>query len=146
SAYKEAFVKAFRTPVLTGQRGHPPRVTWPRFVLAQTVKYQQAGRTLGIKVCHLLGAWTQIAGLLPTDQVLSTAYIERLNATFRQRLAGLCRRTRCLLRSETTLCAGMYLVGTVYNFCTPHRSLTKDDKPRTPAMAADVTQPIWSVG
>jgi len=45
--------------------------------------------------------------------LVSTAYIERLNATFRQRLAGLCRRTRCLLRSETTLSVAVYLVGCV---------------------------------
>jgi len=28
---------------------------WPDFVLVQTVKWQQAGRTLGIRVCHLWG-------------------------------------------------------------------------------------------
>ena len=145
-AYQEAFVKAFRSPVFTGRRGHPPLVVWPRFVLCQTLKWQQAGRVVGIRVCRLRGAWTQIACLLPREQVLNTAYMERLNATFRQRLGGLCRRTRCLLRHETTLSPAVYLVGTVYNFCTPHRSLTRDKHPRTPAMAAGLTGHRWSVG
>lgn len=146
SGYKDAFVKAFREAVRTGRRGRPRLGAWPRFVLAQTLKWQQAGRTVGIRVCHLAGNTTQIAGLLPTGQVLSTAYIERLNATFRQRLSGLCRRTRCLLRSQTSVQTGMYLVGTVYNFCTPHQSLVQDKQARTPAMAAGVTGHIWTVG
>jgi len=40
----------------------------------------------------------------------------------------------------------MYLVGTVYNFCTPHRSLQQDKQERTPAMAAGLTRHIWTVG
>lgn len=145
-AYKDAFAKAFRVPIYTGKRGHPALLRWPHFVLAQTVKWQEAGRVIGIRVCHLLGNVDQIRCVLPSDQVLSTAYIERLNATFRQRLAGLCRRSRCLLRYERTLSTGMYLVGTVYNFCTPHSSLKVSGQERTPAMAAGLSGHIWSVG
>lgn len=145
-AYRDAFVKAFRSPIKTGKPGRPSLFVWPDLVLAQTVKWQEGGRTLGIRVCHLLGARKQIRRLLPKDQVLNTAYIERLNATFRQRLCGLCRRTRCLLRSEASLSYGMYLVGTVYNFCTPHQSISQKGRPKTPAMAAGLTRHIWSVG
>jgi transposase-like protein/IS1 family transposase len=145
-AYQDAFAKAFRTPLHTGKRGAPRLLPWPNFVLVQTVKWQEAGRILGIRVCHLLGNWRHIASLLPKTQVVSTAYIERLNATFRQRLAGLCRRTRCLLRSEATLSVAAYLVGTVYNFCTPHQSLRQKGQLRTPAMAAGLTDSVWSVG
>lgn len=145
-AYQEAFAKAFRTGLHTGKRGQPRLVPWSRFVLAQTVKWQQAGHVIGIRVCRLVGNWTQIACLLPAAQVLSTASIERLNATFRQRLCGLCRRSRCLVRHETSLHTGMYLVGTVYNFCTPHHSLVQNKQARTPAMAAGLSAHIWSVG
>jgi transposase-like protein/IS1 family transposase len=144
-AYQDGFAKAFRTPQFTGERGAPRLLPWPDFVLVQTVKWQEAGRTLGIRVCHLLGNWHHIACLLPKSQVVSTAYIERLNATFRQRLAGLCRRTRCLLRSKETLSVAAYLVGTVYNFCTAHQSLRRKGQFRTPAMAAGLTDSIWSV-
>ena len=79
-------------------------------------------------------------------QVVSTAYIERLNATFRSRLACLARRTRGLARQQATLEQGMYLVGVVYNFCTFHQSLMqKDGSKRTPAMAAGLTDHRWSV-
>lgn len=43
--------------------------------------------------------------------------IERLNGTFREHLACLSRRCRHAARQTTTLSAGMWLVGTIYNFC-----------------------------
>ncbi len=46
----------------------------------------------------------------------------------------------------------MYLVGSVYNFCTPHQSLRvacvegrRRWRLRTPAMAAGITTGIWTV-
>jgi hypothetical protein len=58
------------------------------------------------------------------DGVINTAYIERLNATVREHLASLARRCRALARHTLTLHEGMFVVGTVYNFCTPHESLS----------------------
>jgi len=69
--------------------------------------------------------------------VINTAYIERLNATFRERLAPLARHT-------VTLHEGMVVVGTVYNFCTPHESLA-DTQKTTPAMAAGITDHCWTI-
>ncbi len=83
---------------------------------------------------------------------INTAYIERLNATFRERLACLVRRGRRLARQVATVSAGMSLVGAVYNFCTFHESLRQPGGageakwvPRTPAMAAGITDHRWSV-
>jgi hypothetical protein len=59
----------------------------------------------------------------PGCQVLNTAFIERLNGTFRSRLAVFGRRTRLLARRVATVEQGMYLVGTLYNFCCTHSSL-----------------------
>ena len=84
---------------------------------------------------------------------INTAYIERLNATFRQRLAWLTRRTRCLAQQTATLAAGMYIVGCFYNFCDNHQSLrlrlwTGERRyrwvQRTPAMAAALTDHRWT--
>ena len=55
--------------------------------------------------------------------MINTAYIERLNATFRERMAPLAWRCRALARRPLSLQHGMYLIGTVYNFCTPHSSV-----------------------
>jgi hypothetical protein len=85
---------------------------------------------------------------------INSAYIERLNATFRQRLACLFRRTRHLARLQPTLQDGMYLLGCVYNFCDFHQSLRIRLSVgwrgfhwvlRTPALAAGLTDHRWSV-
>ena len=65
-------------------------------------------------------------------RVINTAYIERLNATFRERLAPLARRCRALARHTLTLHEGMFVVGTVYNFCTPHESFPIRRRQRRP--------------
>jgi len=77
----------------------------------------------------------------PYSVVASTAGIEQLNATFRERCAPLARRTRHLARQLATIQTQMDLVGTVYNVCTVHRSLRV-----TPAMAAGITDHQWSIG
>jgi hypothetical protein len=82
------------------------------------------------------------------------AYIERLNGTFRSRIAALVRRGRSLVRQLRTLQQSTYLVGTVHNFCEPHQSLRKilhlpsnrrHWVQRTPAIAAGITDHIWTV-
>jgi len=45
------------------------------------------------------------------------------------------------VRQVATLEGGMWLVGTVYNFCTPHRSLDG----RAPAQVAGLTDHRWTV-
>jgi len=88
-----------------------------------------------------------------TGRQINTAFIERLNATFRARLAPLARRSRRLMRREASLEALLYLVGCLYNFCTPHASLRlpagsesgRQWQARTPAMAAGLTDHCWSV-
>ena len=74
--------------------------------------------------------------------LINTAYIERLQATFRARLAPLARRTRAGAHKHCTLEAGMWLVGACYNFLWKHRSLGEE---RTPAMAAGITDHRWSL-
>ena len=86
--------------------------------------------------------------------MINTAYIERLNATFRARITALVRRGRALAGKRSTLHQAMYLVGTVYNFCTYHKSLRvpiylpggrRRWLRRTPAIAAGITDHLWTV-
>ena len=83
----------------------------------------------------------------------TTAYIERLNATFRAGLAPLVRRGRAIARTEARLSAGRWLVGSVSNVCWVHESLRQPAPPgtprkwggRTPAMAAGLTDHVWTM-
>lgn len=142
--YVDTWQKAFRTPLHTGKRGHPRLLCWPSVVIGQMVKIYQSGRVVGIEQRLVQGSLEQLLVLLPEVCKISTAYIERLNATFRSRLCCLCRRSRALARLPETVSCGMYLVGCLYNFCTPHHSLS-EGVPTTPAMAAGLTDRVWSV-
>ncbi len=82
--------------------------------------------------------------------MLNTSFIERLNGTFRERLASLTRRCRHAASKSETLHAGMYLVGCTYNWCIAHHELSKSETkggfgmPCTPAMASGLTDHVWS--
>lgn len=159
SAYVKAIWHHFREPIRTGKPGRPRLRPWDGIQIGQVVK-QYAGRRL-VKVERRIvqGAEKSIQTLLRQTQgdgVINTSYIERLNGTFRSRLAALVRRGRALPRQLPSLHAGVYLIGTVYNFCTYHRSLRvelvlpgKNRRrwlKRTPAIAAGITDHKWGVG
>jgi transposase-like protein len=150
AAYVTAFRRALRTPLRTGQPWRPRLIPWEGIVLGQVIKRKVAGRLVEIERRLVAGSEDALARLLTATQgagVLNTAYIERLNGTFRHRLAVLARRTRGLARRSEWLRASLYLVGTVYNFCTEHASLTQNaGRRRTPAMAAGITDHCWSLG
>jgi transposase-like protein len=147
--YIDVVRRAFRTR--QGGTGGRPRLTiWPNLVIAQVIK-QYAGRAVSGTIHRLVeGSVRMFLTLLwstPGCQVLNTAYIERLNGTFRSRLAVFGRRTRVLARRVATVETGMYLVGTLYNFCCGHGSLRgADGRAQTPAMASGITDHVWSVG
>jgi transposase-like protein len=151
STYVNAWKRAFINVVRNGKRGAPRRVPWPCVVIGQVVKNYAKYRVAGVDHRLRQGTREQFEALSVPGQKMNTSYIERLNATFRQHLCGLVRRGRCLLRREAVLERGMYLVGCVYNFCTTHESLRVKEADgaywvaRTPAMAAGITDAIWSL-
>jgi transposase-like protein len=157
ASYATAFPTAFRQPVYTGRRGRPRLILPDGFQLAQVVKRSARRHVVGVTRRVVHGTLAGIEAVLTataTGTVINTADIERLNATFRAHLAPLARRGRAIARTETALTAGMWLVGTAYNFCWPHDSLRQrapDDAPhkwhrRTPAMAAGLADHPWIIG
>ncbi len=155
ASYVTAFRRAFKETLRTGKRGGQPKRLPEQFLLGQVLKSKVKCRVVDVAHRAVVGTLAQIEGRLAATgggKVINTAFVERLNATFRSRLAPLIRRGRCLARKEATLRAGMYLVGTVYNFCSFHESLrlevatgSRKGQERTPAMAAGLTDHRWSV-
>jgi transposase-like protein len=158
ASYVTAFQNAFRTalPRRKGEKGRPKLIAWPNIAIVQVVK-QRTVDHLHIDRRIVQGGQELIQRLIQASQgrgVINTAFIERLNATFRQRLASLTRRTRTLARKAETLVRGMYVVGCLYNFCDCHKSLRLRLSvgrfghrwvQRTPAMAAGLTDHIWTL-
>jgi hypothetical protein len=155
-SYVKAFQKAFRSPHHTGKLGRPRFIAWEGIQIVQVVK-QRTPKPFQIIRRIVQGSEQTIQVLLQCSQggtVINTAYIERLNATFRQRISSLTRRSRQVASQQKTLHASMYLVGTIYIFCVPHHSLRlplwlserrKRWVQRTPAMATGLSDHIWTV-
>ena len=155
SAYVQAVQRAFRSPAPNGKRGRPQLISWPNIHIGQVIKRYQGKRVVDITRRMAQGCLETAQTLLEKSRggtKLNTAFIERLNATFRSRLAVLVRRSRALIRNPQTLEPLVYLMGTIYNFCTAHKSLRLPGIvgghkwiPRTPAIAAGLTDHIWTV-
>ena len=157
ASYVSAFRNAFRSkfPRRTAETGRCKMISWPDIAIVQVVK-QRVDGVLNIERRIVQGAKNMIERLIITTQgqgVINTAFIERLNATFRQRIHSLTRRTRSLAQRAETLGAGMYLVGCFYNFCDFHHSLRLKLSvgsfgyrwvQRTPAIAAKLADHPWT--
>lgn len=152
AAYPGSIRRAFREKVKqTVGRGRTALVAWPDIFIATVIKHTRKRRVVEITRRMTQGTIEQAEELLMQSQggsVLNTAFIERLNATFRERLATLTRRCRHAAHRVEALSTGMYLIGCVYNFCVIHDELSSSrhfGSPSTPAMAAGLTDRIWSV-
>jgi transposase-like protein/IS1 family transposase len=146
-AYIRAIRETFRAPVHTGKSGRPQLRPWRNVLIAQVVKRYEQRRVVETERRIIAGTPRRVETLRRRSQgdgVINTAYMERLNATFREHLAPLARRCRALARQTLRLHEGMFLVGTVYNFCTPHTSLDRAQE-MTPAMAAGITDHCWTM-
>jgi transposase-like protein len=156
ASYVTAFRRVFRDPVHTGRQGRPRLEAAPGLLIGQVIKRRMRQRLESVTRRVVQGtAEAILAVLLATDTGtgINTAYIERLNATFRGAMTPLVRRGRALARTEGTLQAGMFLVGCAYNFCWEHESLRlategaggRKWQGRTPAMAAGLTDHRWTM-
>jgi hypothetical protein len=146
-SYIRAIRETFRDPVRTGTSGRPRLRPWRNVLIAQVVKRYERRRVVNTERRIIAGTLARVETLRRRSQGdggINTAYIERLNATFRERLAPLARRCRALARQPLTLYEGMFVVGTVYNFCTPHTSLSQAQQ-TTPAIAAGITDHCWTM-
>ena len=126
SSYVRAMRETFRDPLPTGSQGRPRLRPWRRIYIAQVVKRYAQRHMVDVERRIIDGTPARVETLRRRSQgngVINTAYIERLNPTFRERFASLTRRGRALARRPLTLQHGMYLIGSVYNFCTYHASL-----------------------
>jgi IS1 family transposase len=77
----------------------------------------------------------------PDQRLISTSYIERLNATTRLHMRRLTRLTLAFSKKRENFEAAVALHFAYYNFVKRHSTIRC-----TPAMAAGVTSSFWSVG
>ena len=144
AAYPKAALQTFYTKLYTGRPGRPRHIPWPDLHIVQVVKHYSGRKLKSIERRLVYGSLDRVYDIMAMSQttfgLINTSYIERLNATFRARIATLVRRTRGLARTAQRLEDDMFWTGVVYNFCAIHTSLES-----TPAVAAGLTDHVWSV-
>ena len=85
----------------------------------------------------------------PDEAGICTSHIERSNKTLRMQIRRMTRLTDAHSKKWENHEHAMALFFAFYNFCRPHGTLTKNAEGRkraTPAMAAGLTDHVWSVG
>ncbi len=152
SAYPKSIIKAFREKgKKTEGRGRCCLGVWPDLCIATVIKRTKKKHLVEITRKITRGSLEKAQELLLMTagcKEFNTSLIERFNATMRERLASLTRKCRHAVQRLETLEAGMYLIGSTYNFCWSHQELSSSrqyGRPMTPAMAAGLTDHIWSV-
>jgi len=80
----------------------------------------------------------------PDPGHISTSYVERQNLTMRMGLRRFTRLTNAFSKKVENLAAAVALHFMFYNFARPHKSLS-DPYPRTPAMAAGISDHVWTL-
>jgi transposase-like protein/IS1 family transposase len=152
AAYPKSIMHAFRDKVKkTAGRGRACLEVWPELCIATVIKRTEKKRVVEVTREVTLGTLEKAQHLLNMTvgcKQFNTSLIERFNGTMRERLAALTRKCRHAAQRLDVLEAGMYLIGCTYNFCFPHHELSKTThrgSACTPAMAAGLTEHVWTV-
>jgi IS1 family transposase len=145
-------------------QGPPPKPRWrplPQLLYAQVVKTVRRRRLVRVRHRVVFGTLETVnAVLAPLGCQINTAFIERLNLSMRQHVAAVGRRVTTLCKGEDGVRQQLALYHVYYNFCLPHASLrqplpqpvpthgtgsAKQWRPCTPAMAAGLTDHVWTL-
>jgi hypothetical protein len=148
----EAMIEVYGVVPEYRGRGRPPtrKKAGSDWQYLQMVKQRdQHGRFQGIKLRVVFGKKSELLTLLGK----STAYIERSNLTSRHFNSRQVRKTLAFSKALHFYRAAAIWEDCYYNLIRPHKSLRQSDqkssvrkwKPTTPAMAARLTDHIWTV-
>lgn len=114
----------------------------------QMVKHYKGRKLESLEIRHVQGLPVAVAEeLIRLHNIgsgINTAFVERLNLTERQSSAKLKRKTLCYAKLVQRLSGYMNLFQAYYNFVRPHESLEENGVRRTPAMAARLTDHVWT--
>lgn len=149
-SYPEAMLETWgKLPEYPG-RGRPPthKQPQPGWKCLQVTKHRSGGKLIRVTHRVVYGDPKEVPELMG----LNTAYVERTNLTTRQMNGRMVRKTLSFSKEKKILEASCALEDAVYNLTRPNKSLRleveQDQRrwePRSPAMAAGLTDHIWTI-
>jgi len=137
-----------------GRKPLPVLLPYPNLKYAQVCKHKENGKIIEVVQRVVFGEPEDVLRSLGADAggKINTAYIERFNLTIRNSLARFIRRG---MNSSKDLEMHTHVIDFFqawYNFVKPHNSLRVDVNlgrkrwlQRTPAMAEEITDHVWSL-
>jgi hypothetical protein len=156
--YAGAIEEVYGEWVQPERKPGPGRPPGPRrelpagLVYATVTKRREKGRVVEVVRAVVFGVWGLLQVWLGRSEVsrtINTSLVERNNATDRHQNGRKRRKGYGFSRSKRMHDAATYFVSYSYNFCWAVRTLrVKEDgawRPRTPAMAAGLTDHVWSL-
>jgi IS1 family transposase len=159
SAYEGAILEAYgviQEFPRTGRPGRPKQpitVPPPELNYATVHKTREKGRVVKVEPRVIFGTVTAVLAALAVSlvsKVVNTFFIERHNGTDRHRNSRKVRTSYGFSKDWEVQEAMTYFTMYSYNFCWPVRTLRWKGsdgqwQPRTPAMAAGLTDHVWSL-
>lgn len=155
--YKDAILRAYGVEATTTPSGRPVyaphKVAPPSLCYATVHKKRKLGRVVEVLVRLVFGTTALLAAALSASAVsraVNVSFLERQHLTDRHRNARKRRKTYCFSKRWEAHEAATYFTLYSYNFCWPVRTLRtrSPDGPWekcTPAMAAGLTDHVWSL-
>lgn len=157
--YADALLKVYGEWVIpppTGKRGRPkkPYQVPPEDLLYATVhKHRRRGRVMRISVKLVYGTQEALERTLlesPVSRSVNTSFVERASATDRHLNPRKARKSCEFSKNIEYHVAQSWLSTTYYNFCWDHKALRVKIGEhryyhRSPAMAAGITDHVWSI-
>jgi IS1 family transposase len=145
-------------------QGPAPKPRWmplPGLLYAQVVKTVHRRRLVHVRHRVVFGNLEAIEQILSAcGWQINTSFVERLNLDFRQHVAAIGRRVNTVCKHEAGLRQQLAVFHVYHNFVLPHASLrrplpqpepthgsgsAKRWRLRTPAMAAGLTDHVWTL-
>ncbi len=148
---REAMVEVYgKVPEYAG-RGRPPTRKQPgeNWQYLQVIKQRENGRVVEIRLRVVYGSKEEVLSLLPHN----TALVERTHLTSRHFNSRLTRKTLAFSKALEMHRAAAAWEDIIYNLVRPLKTLRLEVAdaprrrwlPRTPAMAAGLTDHLWTV-
>ncbi len=159
AGYPGAILAVYGEPVTPPRTGKPGRPAGPYQAVPDGLNYatvhktREGNRVVAVERRLVYGTAVGVDAALansPVSATVNTAYLERHNGTDRHRNARKGRKSYCFSKDWEVHAAVSYFTRYSYNFCWPVRTLRQKDglgqwQARTPAMAAGLTDHVWSL-